>query len=467
MKTTNKQTGWADIELTEQGKDQAVAAGRAIQYAVEMGLLPSIESNSNIPAIDIAFCSLLKRATDTMNIILKDNHLAELIPSSEEQSTKCNAKISTDIKDVKSFMNKHVPKPKYQYKIPIINSWRLNERHYGALVGLSKEGAERLYGKVRLTRWRDSWDVPPPPMPLEMVQRWGREDHCQPVTIVRKGDFNKSSISGSVTTGKIMGINSDGSGSSIQEQSLKAGKQSELRIVEHSRKKRKSTVQQINSIKDGSLHIDDQSTTMPASESLHDTYERFIPLWIQGIAPHLRAGRTVLLVGHANTIRSILFAIDPDVVRIDNMKKIKIPSALPLVYEFVDQDGGGCLEMIHVDDSETSIVENNTHETARYDEGIASHIGDVQLIQRQYQLEGRDCSQLLPGNVRVWKPHRPVMHAGDYDAINSAEVEVPNKKGSSKDFRYKLNGVWVETDETESASFCTDVGLSAGEGDIA
>jgi bisphosphoglycerate-dependent phosphoglycerate mutase len=47
-----------------------------------------------------------------------------------------------------------------KYKIPIISSWRLNERHYGALVGLSKEGAERLYGKTQLKQWRGECSIP-------------------------------------------------------------------------------------------------------------------------------------------------------------------------------------------------------------------------------------------------------------------------------------------------------------------
>ncbi len=79
-----------------------------------------------IPAIDVVFYSLLKGSIDTMNIILEEIRLAEevapaLTTTGEEKDS-----------------------PKYQYPIPVIHSWRLNERHYGALVGLSKQGAERL-----------------------------------------------------------------------------------------------------------------------------------------------------------------------------------------------------------------------------------------------------------------------------------------------------------------------------------
>ena len=80
---TTFQTGWADIGLTQQGKAQAIAAGKAIELAVDQHILPSkeidvLDSNDGIqrtirvPAIDVAFCSLLRRATDTMNLILNE-----------------------------------------------------------------------------------------------------------------------------------------------------------------------------------------------------------------------------------------------------------------------------------------------------------------------------------------------------------------------------------------------------------
>eukprot|EP00804_Cyclotella_cryptica_P017669 CCRYP_017144-RA/>CCRYP_017144-RA protein AED:0.49 eAED:0.45 QI:0/0/0/0.5/0/0/2/0/85 len=55
-----------------------------------------------------------------------------------------------------------------------------------------------------------------------------------------------------------------------------------------------------------------------------------------GSTPHLHTGKTALVVGHADTICSMLFAINLDIVTKDYSEKFKIPSALPLVYEFVD-----------------------------------------------------------------------------------------------------------------------------------
>eukprot|EP00804_Cyclotella_cryptica_P017634 CCRYP_006763-RA/>CCRYP_006763-RA protein AED:0.21 eAED:0.21 QI:224/1/1/1/1/1/2/533/516 len=421
---TARFTGWADIGLTQQGIDQAIAAGRAVQFAVSKGILPSKEveicdSDSTIrkkqvPAIDVAFCSLLKRASDTMNLVLNEVYLADPIESIFQNPTGQNS--STKSRAIE-----------YKYRIPIIQSWRLNERHYGALVGLSKEGAERLYGKVRLSRWRDSWDVPPPPMPLEMIKKWGKETHCQPVTIVNRG---KTAL-----FPEHHNVDKDASRASC------------VKIVEHGGKKKQVEGKSV----DGGTIISSSTvepvqetsfTFMPPSESLRDTYERFIPLWIQGIAPHLRAGKTVLVVGHANTIRSMLFAIDPDIVTKENSKQVKIPSALPLVYEFVD---GHSIRMLDMIESEGSVMNGQ--------------------MGKMY-VEGRECSNVISGNLRVLRPHRHSTVLNFFrppkETIYSDQVKQPKKE-----MKYQLNGIWVETEETKSVSFCTEAGRQAGEQDIA
>ena len=425
---TARFTGWADIGLTQQGKDQAAAAGRAIQAAVNHDLLPSRDRTIGgtdtfiIPAIDVVFCSLLKRSIDTMNIVLDEIHLAEKVPA------------STTTRKEKDGL-------KYQYSIPVVHSWRLNERHYGALVGLSKQGAERLYGRVRLTRWRDSWDVRPPPMPLEMVKRWGREDHCQPVTIVKEGDGGRMCVFDPLQNNK----------NSLQQtnESVGNGGNSGIKIVEHGGKKRKDQTTTTTTtratittpVKNDEKGADDVNF-MPPSESLHDTYERFLPLWEQGIAPHLRAGRTVLVVGHANTIRSMLFAIDGEVATKENAKKLKIPSALPLIYELCD-DGRSDMEYFE-DDVDTDGNHDGTVNEFQVDDAGSYR-------SRIYRLHGRECSAIVPGNLRVLKPR-------------SATSQ--NWTGGDE-LRHHLSGVWVETDETKSFSFCTDLGKEMGEQDIA
>ncbi|GMH74933.1 hypothetical protein TL16_g06600, partial [Triparma laevis f. inornata] len=72
---------------------------------------------------------------------------------------------------------------------------------------------------------------------------------------------------------------------------------------------------------------------MPASESLKDTVERVLPLWETGLKPGLLSGETILIVAHANTIRSLLYHFDPHVDK-DTLKGVKIPSAHPLICSF-------------------------------------------------------------------------------------------------------------------------------------
>lgn len=103
-------TGWHDVDLTEQGVREATAAGVTMK---EAGL-----------TFDIAHTSLLRRAIET-------NRLALLA---------------------------------MELSIPIERSWRLNERHYGALQGLDKKETTLRHGETQTMIWRRSFDVPPPPV---------------------------------------------------------------------------------------------------------------------------------------------------------------------------------------------------------------------------------------------------------------------------------------------------------------
>jgi 2,3-bisphosphoglycerate-dependent phosphoglycerate mutase len=102
-------TGWVDVELSEKGKSEALRAGQLLK---EANLLP-----------DVLHTSLLKRAIDTADIALK----------------ACG-----------------------KSDIPIKRSWRLNERHYGALQGKDKAATLAQYGQEQFQLWRRSFDVPPP-----------------------------------------------------------------------------------------------------------------------------------------------------------------------------------------------------------------------------------------------------------------------------------------------------------------
>jgi 2,3-bisphosphoglycerate-dependent phosphoglycerate mutase len=105
----NRFTGWTDVDLTPLGIEQAKKAGTMLK---EAGF-----------EFDVAYTSVLKRATHTLWHCL-------------------------DAMD--------------RTWLPVVNSWRLNERHYGALQGLDKAETAKKYGDAQVLLWRRSYDVPPP-----------------------------------------------------------------------------------------------------------------------------------------------------------------------------------------------------------------------------------------------------------------------------------------------------------------
>ena len=108
----NKFTGWYDIELAPEGIREAENAARLL---VENNFMPTV-----------CFTSYLQRANQTLKIIL--NHLPIKL-----------------VKDSK-----------------VIKSWKLNERHYGALQGLNKKDTKEKYGEQQFLQWRRSYNIPPP-----------------------------------------------------------------------------------------------------------------------------------------------------------------------------------------------------------------------------------------------------------------------------------------------------------------
>jgi 2,3-bisphosphoglycerate-dependent phosphoglycerate mutase len=107
----NRFTGWTDVDLNEKGRAEAREAGRVL--AAEKY------------EFDVAYSSLLKRAIRTLQIALDELDMMWL---------------------------------------PVHRSWRLNERHYGALQGLNKAETAAQHGEAQVKIWRRSYDVPPPPL---------------------------------------------------------------------------------------------------------------------------------------------------------------------------------------------------------------------------------------------------------------------------------------------------------------
>jgi 2,3-bisphosphoglycerate-dependent phosphoglycerate mutase len=104
-------TGWVDVALSDKGREEALSGGEQL---VSAGLLP-----------DVVHTSLLRRAITTANLAL-------------------------DVAE--------------RHWIPVRRSWRLNERHYGALQGKDKKQTLEQYGEEQFMTWRRSFDVPPPPI---------------------------------------------------------------------------------------------------------------------------------------------------------------------------------------------------------------------------------------------------------------------------------------------------------------
>jgi 2,3-bisphosphoglycerate-dependent phosphoglycerate mutase len=107
----NRFTGWTDVDLTETGREEAARAGDLMK---EGGYV-----------FDVVYTSVLTRAIRTMFIALDRMNLLW---------------------------------------IPEVKSWRLNERHYGALQGLNKAETAAKHGEAQIKIWRRSYDVPPPPL---------------------------------------------------------------------------------------------------------------------------------------------------------------------------------------------------------------------------------------------------------------------------------------------------------------
>ena len=118
----NRFTGWTDVPLSEKGVEEARAAGRLLK---KEGY-----------AFDLAYTSLLKRAVKTLWLTLEELD---------------------------------------QMWIPVHNSWRLNERHYGGLQGLNKAETAKKYGDDQVRIWRRSYDIPPPPLAPDDPRHPGKD----------------------------------------------------------------------------------------------------------------------------------------------------------------------------------------------------------------------------------------------------------------------------------------------------
>ncbi|MBP7690591.1 MAG: 2,3-diphosphoglycerate-dependent phosphoglycerate mutase [Anaerolineales bacterium] len=110
----NRFTGWTDVSLTDQGREEAATGGKLLR---EAGY-----------TFDVAFTSVLKRAIHTLNLVLDQMDLDW---------------------------------------VPVVKGWQLNERHYGSLQGLNKAEMAEKFGDAQVKIWRRSYDVPPPALEMD------------------------------------------------------------------------------------------------------------------------------------------------------------------------------------------------------------------------------------------------------------------------------------------------------------
>ena len=118
----NRFTGWTDVGLSEKGFTEALEAGRTLSREGYV--------------FDVAYTSVLKRAIKTLWLALEEMD---------------------------------------EMWIPVRNSWRLNERHYGALQGLNKAETAERHGMEQVMLWRRSYDVPPPALDAQDPRYPGRD----------------------------------------------------------------------------------------------------------------------------------------------------------------------------------------------------------------------------------------------------------------------------------------------------
>jgi 2,3-bisphosphoglycerate-dependent phosphoglycerate mutase len=198
-------TGWVDVDLSEKGEAEAKNAGALLK---KEGLF-----------FDVMHTSLLTRAVRTAHLALEVSG---------------------------------------QTWLPVNRTWRLNERHYGALQGKDKLQTVEQFGKEQVHLWRRSYDVPPPAV---------KADH------------------------------------------------------EHhpSHDKRYRLI---------------APDALPASECLKDVVARVLPWWHDSAVPQLRAGQTVLVVAHGNSLRALIKHLekigDGDIV------ELNVPTGMPRLYRFKD-----------------------------------------------------------------------------------------------------------------------------------
>lgn len=176
-----------------------------------------------------------------------------------------------------------------QEYIPVHKHWRLNERNYGALVGHNKKQVVKLHGQDQVRRWRRSYDEPPPPMQDDHEFHPKRDPRYRHVSFVLGG----------------LSVNA--------RPCIPFSLTSRCQPLIHSLDELEQMLDQI-----------------PSSESLKCTLARSRVYWDEAIAPALHEGKTILIVGHENNLRSLIMRLEG--ISEEDIINLNLPRAVPLAY---------------------------------------------------------------------------------------------------------------------------------------
>ncbi len=280
----NQFTGWVDVDLAPEGVEEAKEGGRKIKEA-------GIE-------FDIAYTSVLKRAIKTCNYILEESD---------------------------------------QLWVPQIKSWRLNERHYGALQGLNKKETAEKYGDEQVHIWRRSYDTLPPlldatdPGSAANDRRYAMLDP-RDVPGEESGQLwipeTKSWRLNERHYGALQGKNKADAAEKYGDEQV------------HIWRRSYDTLPPLLDATDPGSAANDRRYAMldprdvPGGENLKVTLERALPFWQDEIAPALKDNKTVLVAAHGNSLRALAKHIEG--ISDDDIMDLEIPTGQPLVYELND-----------------------------------------------------------------------------------------------------------------------------------
>ena len=295
-------TGWCDVPLTEDGRREATHAGHILaSHGLE---------------VDVVFCSVLQRSSVTAQLVLE----------------ACG-----------------------QSWVDVRPRWELNERHYGALQGLSKEQTVREQGEEAVRDWRSSYHSRPPPMADEhphwdLIARDRRyRSLARTAEKAKKSSGDRQHEEDEGEEGKLEhGV----MGKVLDEVSRRASASSSSSSSSPSSSVNHPSIEAIwrhgnaRTTLDGLISSSSSRVMpfggaafeeplpppplLPRTESIADTAVRVMELWSREVAPLVKQGKKVLVVAHRNSLRALIRNLEG--LCDDEVAQMVIPTGKPFLY---------------------------------------------------------------------------------------------------------------------------------------